>query len=89
MDKYKANSYEKDGIDLCYRDDIKQNMWQCAPSFRGKNYWEYIGFEAAISEPFLLHSGLKLRVGVDPCQIMDFIIGFTTLDIYGDDLEVE
>jgi len=89
MDKYKANSYEKHGIDLCYRDDIKQGMWQAAPSFRGKNYWEFIGLEAAISEPFLLHAGVKLRAGIDPCQIMDFLLGFTTLDIYGDDLEVE
>jgi len=87
MDKYKANSYIEESIDLCYRDNIMQGMWRTTPFFRGRNYWEYIGVEAAICEPFLTHFGLKLRAGIDPCQIMDFILGWTTLDIYGDDLE--
>lgn len=89
MDKYKTTSMEKEGIDLCYRDNIMQGMWRKTPYFRGHNYWEYMGAEIALCEPLLTHFGLKLRFGVDPCQIADFVLGWTTLDIYGDDLEKE
>jgi hypothetical protein len=86
MDLYKLKSFEKEGIDLCYRDNVMQGIWRRTPHFRGRNYWEYIGGEVALCEPFLTHFGMKLRAGVDPCQVMDFILGWTTLDIYGDDL---
>ena len=89
MDKYKATSMEKDAIDLCYRDNIMQGMWRKVPFFRGRNYWEYFGIELAVCEPLLTHFGLKLRAGIDPCQIMDFFLGWTTLDIYDDDFEEE
>ncbi|HOE62717.1 MAG TPA: hypothetical protein PKW18_03400 [Candidatus Sumerlaeota bacterium] len=87
LDDYKAESFEKHGIDLCYRDNVMQGIWRRTPYLRGRNYWEYIGGEFAISEPFLSHFGIKIRAGFDPCQVMDFILGWTTLDIYGDDLE--
>lgn len=63
-----------------------QGMWQTLPYFRGRNYWEYMGAEVAICEPFLSHFGLKLRLGFDACQVIDFCLGWFFLDMYGDDL---
>jgi hypothetical protein len=86
MSTYKSTSAQKEGIDLCYRDDPMQGMWQTLPYFRGRNYWEYIGAEVAICEPLATHFGLKFRFGFDPCQVIDFCIGWFFLDMYGDDL---
>jgi len=30
----------------------------------------------------------SLRIGINPGELLDFILGLTTLDIYGDDLEI-
>lgn len=53
---------------------------------RGWQYWGYSGVEVAICEPFLTHAGVMLRAGVDPSEIMDFVLGWTTLDFKHDDL---
>ena len=51
---------------------------------RGWQDWEVISLEVAIPEPFLLHSGLNVRAGVDPSQIFDFVLGIFCIDLYDD-----
>ncbi|NLW50008.1 MAG: hypothetical protein GXY85_04080 [Candidatus Brocadiaceae bacterium] len=46
--------------------------------------WGLISFEIAFPEPFLLHSGFYGRIGVDPSQILDFMLGFVGVDLYSD-----
>ena len=41
--------------------------------------------EIAIPEPFFFHSGINLRVGCDPSQIFDLLLGVIGLDLYQDD----
>jgi hypothetical protein len=52
---------------------------------RGWQRWEYIGFELAVPEPFLLHHGLTLRAGIDPSEILDFLLGLVCYDFLQDD----
>lgn len=56
---------------------------------RGWQYWENIGLEIGISEPFLTHLGLHLRLGFDPSEISDFVLGFVLIDYKRDDLRPE
>ncbi|MBI1785748.1 hypothetical protein HYR69_11445, partial [Candidatus Sumerlaeota bacterium] len=56
---------------------------------RGYQYWENFNVEASISEPFLTHHGLNLRLGFDPSEIFDWVLGFTTYDFKRDDLTPE
>lgn len=51
---------------------------------RGWQDWETISVEIAIPEPFITHSGLYVRAGIDPSQIFDFLLGLLTIDLYGD-----
>jgi hypothetical protein len=51
---------------------------------RGWQDWEVISLEVAIPEPFILHSGFNFRVGIDPSQIFDFVMGLVCIDIYDD-----
>ena len=52
---------------------------------RGWQTWEYIGGEVAICEPFLTHMGVTVRVGIDPSEIFDFLLGFVGIDFRQDD----
>lgn len=36
----------------------------------------------------LVGLGVSLRLGVNPGELLDFILGWTTFDIYGDDIEL-
>ena len=56
---------------------------------RGWQYWENIGIEAGICEPFLTHVGLNLRLGIDPSEISDWLLGYCTVDFKKDDLTIE
>lgn len=56
---------------------------------RGWQYWGTVMAEVGISEPFLTHLGLHLRLGIDFSEISDFIIGFTTIDFKRDDYTLE
>lgn len=56
---------------------------------RGWQYWENFNVEASISEPFLTHFGFNLRVGFDPSEISDFVLGWFTVDYKHDDLTSE
>lgn len=53
---------------------------------RGWQYWENFNAEVGISEPFITHFGLNLRLGFDPSEIFDWVLGFTTFDFKHDDL---
>lgn len=53
---------------------------------RGFQYWENIGLEIALSEPFLTHLGFTLRAGFDPSEIADFALGLFCIDFKRDDL---
>lgn len=54
---------------------------------RGWQYWENFGVEAAICEPFLTHLGVTVRAGVDPSEIMDFVLGIFCIDFKRDDMK--
>lgn len=56
---------------------------------RGWQYWENFNIEACIAEPFLTHMGFNVRLGFDPSEIFDFLLGWTTLDFKRDDLTAE
>ncbi|MCX7049154.1 MAG: hypothetical protein NTX50_27165 [Candidatus Sumerlaeota bacterium] len=56
---------------------------------RGWQYWENVAVELGISEPFLTHLGFDIRVGIDPSEISDFILGIFTIDYNNDDLTAE
>jgi hypothetical protein len=51
---------------------------------RGWQDWETFSIEVAIPEPFILHSGLNVRLGVDPSQFFDLFLGLFTIDLYDD-----
>lgn len=61
----------------------------CPILHRGWQYWENFGAEVSISEPFLTHFGFNFRVGFDPSEISDFVLGFLTVDYKHDDLTPE
>ncbi|MCX7049934.1 MAG: hypothetical protein NTX50_31185 [Candidatus Sumerlaeota bacterium] len=54
--------------------------------YRGWQYWENIGVEFALSEPFLTHLGFDVRFGIDPSEVSDFVLGFFGVDFQSDDL---
>lgn len=56
---------------------------------RGWQYFEYTGVQAAISDPFLTHAGIMLRVGLDPSEVFDFVLGLFTIDLWHDDMTHE
>lgn len=55
------------------------------PLPRGYQDWGFVSIDLAICEPFLLHAGVRMRVGVDFSQFADFFVGIFGLDMYGDD----
>ena len=54
---------------------------------RGYQYWEYIGAEVAISEPFITHWGLTTRAGFDLSEASDFLLGWFGVDFKQDDMD--
>jgi hypothetical protein len=60
--------------------------WEVFPLRRGWHYWETIAVEAGLSDPFLTHAGLYARVGLDPSEFLDFVLGIFTVDLKKDDL---
>ena len=71
--------------DLLHEDE--EWTWEVMPLRRGWQYWESIAAEVGISDPFLTHLGLYVRLGVDPSEILDFLLGFLTVDLKRDDIE--
>ncbi|MGM0453900.1 MAG: hypothetical protein ACQERN_12110 [Thermodesulfobacteriota bacterium] len=53
--------------------------------YKGWRDWDGISLEVAISDPFVLHSGVYARAGVHPAQVVDFALSLFCLDfIYHD-----
>jgi len=64
---------------------VEGSSWQSLPWLsHGWQDWEMVSAEIAIPEPFILHSGIYARVGIDPSQIFDFVLGVFCIDLYGD-----
>lgn len=60
------------------------------PAFhRGWQYWGTWSLELAMSEPFLTHWGVDLRLGLDISEISDFLLGLVLIDFKRDDLNRE
>jgi peptidoglycan-associated lipoprotein len=53
---------------------------------RGYQHWENFNIELSLSEPFVTHQGLNLKLGFDLSEVFDFLLGFFTLDFKRDDL---
>ncbi len=52
--------------------------------YKGWQDWETFSVEVAVPEPFILHSGIYLRAGVDPSQVFDFVLSLFCIDLYQD-----
>lgn len=48
--------------------------------YQGWRDWDGISLELAISDPFILHSGVYARVGAHPGQAVDFVLSLFALD---------
>jgi chemotaxis protein MotB len=75
--------------ELVYTHWAKEMQYRCFMLHRGYQYWEYMGAEAAICDPFLTHFGFYLRAGFDVSEVSDFLLGWTTYDFKHDDLNEE
>lgn len=53
---------------------------------RGWHYWEYVGFQGAICEPFLSHAGIMVKAGFDLSEVTDFLLGWVGVDFKRDDM---
>ena len=57
---------------------------------RGWHYWENFNVEIGIPDPFLTHAGINLRVGFDPSEIFDLVLGVFCIDVLkNDDMTAE
>lgn len=48
--------------------------------YKGWRDWDGISLELALSDPFILHSGVYARAGVHPAQAVDFVLSLFHLD---------
>lgn len=76
----KRLNYEYWSQSLQYGQFLKPRGWQ---------YWEYTGFELALSDPFFTHFGFMLRLGLDISEFSDFLLGWFGVDYKRDDLTEE
>jgi hypothetical protein len=53
---------------------------------RGWQYWEYVGAQVGVADPFVTHVGLMLRLGFDLSEVSDFALGWLGLDFKHDDM---
>ena len=72
--------------DLIYSRWAKDMPYGCFLRHRGYQYWEYMGTEAAICDPFFSHFGLYLRLGIDISEVSDFMLGWCGVDFKHDDM---
>jgi hypothetical protein len=52
--------------------------------YKGWQDWETFSVELAVPEPFILHSGIYLKAGVDPSQVFDAVLSLFCIDLYQD-----
>jgi hypothetical protein len=65
-------------------------LHQGAPLFyRGWQYWENVGAEVGVCEPFVTHLGVYVRLGFDLSEVMDFGLGILYIDFKRDDMTRE
>jgi hypothetical protein len=77
--------YEPEEVSLVDEFSEEEFVWKQLPWMsRGWQDWEVFSFEVAIPEPFVLHSGLYFRAGIDPSQVFDLVLSVFGLDLYGD-----
>lgn len=69
---------------LLYQDEEMQGDW--VPLHRGWNHLWTVQAEAAAGIP-LTHISFYMRVGFDVSEVMDFVLGIFTYDMYGDDVD--
>lgn len=79
MQQLKDPVFNSPAKKLIYRSSYEQPFLH-----RGWQDWETFSLEIAIPEPFILHSGLNFRVGVDPSQFFDLFLGVFAIDLYDD-----
>jgi hypothetical protein len=62
--------------------------WQFAAvsNLRGWQQWATGAVEIALCEPFVLNSGVTLRLGIDFSEIFDFVLGCFCIDYKHDDV---
>ncbi len=53
---------------------------------RGYQYWGLCSIEIAICEPFVTHFGFDLKLGFDPSELSDSVLGYFDIDYKRDDL---
>jgi hypothetical protein len=56
---------------------------------RGWQYWEYIGAQLGICDPFVTHFGVMARVGFDLSEVSDFLLGWVGIDFKHDDMSAD
>ena len=73
--------FDRPGKQLIYDKRVRDDKWWL---HRGWQDWEMLSVEVAIPEPFILHSGINVKLGFDPSQIFDLALGLFGLDLYSD-----
>lgn len=86
MESLGMRKYGQPAKRLHYEKYQSYKIWGSWLLHRGWQYWEYIGAEAAISEPLLTHFGVMLRAGVDISELSDFVLGWLLVDFKHDDM---
>ena len=69
-----------------YRHVDEGREWRTFDMWRGWHHWLWTGVEVAIAEPFLLKTGVTLRLGLDFSEPMDFLLGWAMIDFRQDDV---
>lgn len=72
------------GAALDYRDSFPMNETQ----LRRHKDTEGVGASGSYQIEAAVGLGLVFRVGINVGELVDFILGWTTIDIFGDDIEV-
>ena len=73
--------------DLTYQHWRNGYQYGTALMPRGYQYWEYIGAEVAICDPFITKWGLTTRAGFDLSEASDFLLGWFGIDFKRDDMD--
>ncbi len=77
--------FEPEDVSLASGYGEEQFTWKALPWMsKGWQDWETFSLEVAVPEPFILHSGLYLRAGVDPSQVFDLVLSVFGVDFYQD-----
>ena len=56
---------------------------------RGWQYWEYVGAQLGLCDPFVTHFGVMVRLGFDLSEVSDFLLGWVGIDFKHDDMNAD